>query len=166
MTSKSSRGFANCRHSAIWTVVRPRLCAPTNLALSVRPPGQPQIPSTLHFSADKAILKQRLEPSNFAPGVARIDRELGSIDTVSHFGEGAGGRARLSRSLYAAAPQAVFRWNKALVALRPPHRARQRPAIVALIACAGKLLIYANTVRPASARLGSKDLRELMVATD
>jgi hypothetical protein len=145
MTSKSSRGFANCRHSAISTVVRPRLCSPTNLALSVGPPSQPQIPSTLQFSADKAILKQRLRASNFAPGVASIDRELGSIGTVCHFGEGAGGRARLPASstrLHSGRPSdGTSRWL--------PYGcfiARVKARHVALVACAGKLLIYANTV--------------------
>ena len=57
-----------------------------------------------------------------------------------------GGRGRLRRSLYAAALPATFRWNKALVGLYARLTASCEAHNVALIACARKLLIYANTV--------------------
>jgi transposase len=58
----------------------------------------------------------------------------------------AGGRARLRRSLYAAALPAAFRWNRALKDLYQRLTARGKSHQVALTACARKLLIYANTV--------------------
>jgi hypothetical protein len=56
----------------------------------------------------------------------------------------AGGRARLRRSLFAAALPAAFRWNKALIALYTRLTAAGKAHNAALIACARKLLIYAN----------------------
>jgi predicted methyltransferase len=50
------------------------------------------------------------------------------------------------RSLFAAALPAAFRWNKALIALYARLTGRGKPHKAALIACARKLLIYANTV--------------------
>ena len=58
----------------------------------------------------------------------------------------AGGRSRLRRSLYAAALPAAFRWNSALKALDRRLIERGKPHTVALVACARKLLIFANTV--------------------
>jgi transposase len=58
----------------------------------------------------------------------------------------AGGRTRLRTSLYAAALPAAFRWNAALVALYNRLKAAGKPHKLALVACARKLLCYANTV--------------------
>jgi transposase len=52
----------------------------------------------------------------------------------------------LRRSLFAAALPAAFRWNKALVALYARLIAAGKSHKAALVACARKLLIYANTV--------------------
>jgi transposase len=52
----------------------------------------------------------------------------------------------LRRSLFAAALPAAFRWNKALIALYARLTASGKAHKQALIACARKLLIYANTV--------------------
>jgi transposase len=52
----------------------------------------------------------------------------------------------LRHSLYAAALPAAFRWNKALIVLYARLTASGKAHNVALIACARKLLIYANTV--------------------
>lgn len=52
----------------------------------------------------------------------------------------------MRRSLYAAALPAAFRWNKALVGLYMRLTAGGKAHNVALVACARKLLIYANTV--------------------
>jgi transposase len=91
------------------------------------------------------------------PELGRIDREKAAAlaglapfddDSGKHKGERhiAGGRARLRRSLFAAALPAAFRWNKALIALYTRLTARGKAHNEALIACARKLLIYANTV--------------------
>lgn len=91
------------------------------------------------------------------PELGRVSREQAAAlaglapfddDSGKHKGERhiAGGRRRLRRSLYAAALPASFRWNKALVELYRRLTARGKAHNEALIACARKLLIYANTV--------------------
>lgn len=76
-------------------------------------------------------------------GLAPFDDDSGKHKGQRHI---AGGRGRLRRSLYAAALPAAFRWNKALVALYARLIMRGKAHNAALIACARKLLIYANTV--------------------
>lgn len=76
-------------------------------------------------------------------GLAPFDNDSGKHKGQRHI---AGGRGRLRRSLYAAALPAAFRWNKALTALYARLIARGKAHNAALIACARKLLIYANTV--------------------
>jgi len=57
-----------------------------------------------------------------------------------------GGRSRVRRSLFAAALPAAFRWNSQLIAFYRRLTGAGKPHKLALIACARKLLIYANTV--------------------
>jgi transposase len=76
-------------------------------------------------------------------GLAPFDDDSGKHSGQRHI---AGGRGRLRRSLFAAALPAAFRWNKALIALYARLIAKGKLHNVALIACARKLLIYANTV--------------------
>lgn len=76
-------------------------------------------------------------------GLAPFDDDSGKYKGYRHI---AGGRGRLRRSLYAAALPAAFRWNKALIDLYARLTARGKAHNAALIACARKLLIYANTV--------------------
>jgi len=76
-------------------------------------------------------------------GLAPFDDKSGPRDGPRHI---EGGRGRLRRSLYAAALPAAFQWNKALGDLYRRLIADGKKHKVALIACARKLLIYANTV--------------------
>jgi len=76
-------------------------------------------------------------------GLAPYDDDSGKHKGQRHI---AGGRGRLRRSLYAAALPAAFHWNKALIELYTRLTARGKAHNAALIACARKLLIYANTV--------------------
>lgn len=76
-------------------------------------------------------------------GLAPFDDDSGTHRGQRHI---AGGRHRLRRSLYAAALPAAFRWNPNLNALYQRLTARGKPHKSALVACARKLLIYANTV--------------------
>lgn len=76
-------------------------------------------------------------------GLAPFDDDSGKHKGQRHI---AGGRGRLRRSLFAAALPAAFRWNRALIALYARLTARGKAHNCALIACARKLLIYANTV--------------------
>jgi transposase len=76
-------------------------------------------------------------------GLAPFDDDSGMRRGQRHI---AGGRSRLRRSLYAAALPAAFRWNPALKALYARLTARGKCHKQALVACARKLLVYANTV--------------------
>lgn len=91
------------------------------------------------------------------PELGRLNREqiaalagLAPFDDNSGPRQGqrrtAGGRAQLRRALYNAALPASHRWNQALMRLYANLRARGKLHKVALVACARKLLIYANTV--------------------
>jgi transposase len=76
-------------------------------------------------------------------GLAPFDRDSGQRSGERHI---AGGRGRLRKSLYSAALPAAFRWNKHLVDLYRRIVAGGKAHKLALIACARKLLIFANTV--------------------
>jgi transposase len=106
----------------------PGIGAPTALAIVVRMPELGQV------SREQAAA---------IAGLAPFVRQSGTFAGQTHIG---GGRARLRRPLYMAAFAASARWNPALVALYQRLRARGRSHQAAVIACARKLLIYANTV--------------------
>lgn len=76
-------------------------------------------------------------------GLAPYDDDSGEHNGARHI---AGGRERLRRALYTAALPASFRWNKQLVALYKRLIAAGKGHKRALIACARKLLVFANTV--------------------
>jgi transposase len=76
-------------------------------------------------------------------GLAPYDNDSGTKTGARHI---AGGRGRLRRSLYAAALPAAFHWNPALKELYRRLIGKGASHKTALIACARKLLIYANTV--------------------
>lgn len=76
-------------------------------------------------------------------GLAPFDNQSGKRDGERHI---KGGRSRVRRSLYAAALPAAFQWNPALVALYKRLIAKGKKHQQALVACAHKLVIYANAV--------------------
>jgi transposase len=76
-------------------------------------------------------------------GVAPYDDDSGERVGVRHI---EGGRKRLRIALYCAAVPASFRWNPQLIALYQRLIAAGKEHKRALIACARKLLIFANTV--------------------
>jgi transposase len=76
-------------------------------------------------------------------GLAPFDDDSGTRSGTRHI---AGGRARVRKSLFCAALPAIFRWNHGLRDLYDRLRARGKPFHVAMIACARKLLVYANAV--------------------
>jgi transposase len=76
-------------------------------------------------------------------GLAPFVHQSGKHVGETHIG---GGRARLRRSLYAAALPASFRWNPALIVLYKRLTKRGKTHKSALVACARKLLVFANTV--------------------
>ena len=76
-------------------------------------------------------------------GLAPFVHQSGKFKGETHIG---GGRARLRRSLYIAALPGAFRWNPELKALYERLVARGKSPKCALVACARKLLIFANAV--------------------
>ncbi|WP_147049170.1 transposase, partial [Methylobacterium gnaphalii] len=76
-------------------------------------------------------------------GLAPFDHDSGRHRGERHI---SGGRARVRTALYTAALPASYRWNPALVALRMRLTARGKTHKQALVACARKLLTYANAV--------------------
>lgn len=76
-------------------------------------------------------------------GLAPFDHDSGQHRGIRHI---RGGRARPRKALYAAALPAAFKWNPALKAFYTRLIAKGKAHKQALVACARKLLIYANTV--------------------
>jgi len=87
-------------------------------------------------------------------GMAPVTRQSGRWIGQAHV---EGGRKRVGRALFAAAQAACLRWNKSLVALYQRLRKAGKHHNVAIVACARKLIVYANTVlargKPWSAQL-------------
>lgn len=101
---------------------------PTALALIVR------MPELGHLSREQAAA---------LAGLAPYDDKSGRRDGQRHI---AGGRTPLRTAVYAAALPAAFRWNRALSSLYRRLIAKGKSHKLALIACARKLIIFANTV--------------------
>jgi transposase len=76
-------------------------------------------------------------------GVAPYDDDSGEQFGVRHI---EGGRKRLRRALYDAALPASFRWNQQIICLYQRLTAKGKEHKRALVACARKLLVFANTV--------------------
>ncbi len=76
-------------------------------------------------------------------GLAPFDHASGQSDGRRHI---AGGRAEVRTALYAASLPASYRWNPALVAMRERMSLAGKPFKLVMVACARKLLIFANTV--------------------
>jgi transposase len=76
-------------------------------------------------------------------GLAPYDDDSGEQAGARHIW---GGRERLRKSLYAAALAASFRWNPQLMALYKRLTAAGKCHRAALVACARKLIVFANAV--------------------
>jgi transposase len=76
-------------------------------------------------------------------GLAPYDDDSGNQVGVRHID---GGRKRLRRALYTASLAASFRWNRQLIQLYQRLTAAGKEHKRALVACARKMLIFANTV--------------------
>jgi transposase len=76
-------------------------------------------------------------------GLAPYDDDSGDFVGVRHI---MGGRERLRRALYTAALPAAFYWNPQLIALYRRLIGAGKVHKAALIACARKLLVFANAV--------------------
>jgi transposase len=76
-------------------------------------------------------------------GLAPFDDDSGKRKGSRHI---QGGRRRPRKNLYAAALPAAFKWNQPLVDFYGRLRAAGKPHKLALVACARKLVIFANAV--------------------
>jgi transposase len=76
-------------------------------------------------------------------GLAPYDDDSGGRVGARHI---AGGRERLRLALYTATLAASFRWNKQLIALYQRLTVAGKGHKCAMVACARKMLIFANTV--------------------
>jgi transposase len=136
-----ARRLAQIRYIARQLRSHPDLATRLDLVLSIPGIGERtalalliRMPELGRVSREEAAALAGLAPFDNDSGQHRGQRRI------------AGGRARLRRSLFAAALPAAFRWNKALMALYARLIAAGKAHNAALIACARKLLIYANTV--------------------
>ena len=136
-----ARRLAQIRHIAKQLRAHHDLAARLDLVLSIPGIGERtalailiRMPELGRISREEAAALAGLAPFDNDSGQQRGQRRI------------AGGRARLRRSLFAAALPAAFRWNRALIALYARLTAAGKAHNAALIACARKLLIYANTV--------------------
>lgn len=76
-------------------------------------------------------------------GLAPYDDDSGEQVGTRHI---EGGRQRLRRALYTAALAASFRWNRQLISLYRRLIAAGKKHKRALVACARKMLVFANTI--------------------
>jgi transposase len=76
-------------------------------------------------------------------GLAPFDDDTGQHSGERHI---AGGRAPVRKALFAASLAAAFHWNPTLIAFYRRLRDKGKAHTEVLIACARKLLVYANTV--------------------
>ena len=141
MTRLKARRLAQIRHLVRQLRSHSDLAARFDLVLSIPGIGE-RTALALLIRMPELGRASREEVASLA-GLAPFDNDSGQQKGQRHI---AGGRARLRRSLFAAALPAAFRWNKALITLYTRLTAAGKAHNAALIACARKLLIYANTV--------------------
>jgi transposase len=136
-----ARRLAQIRYIARQLRSRPDLAARLDLVLSI--PGIGERTALALLIRMPELGRVSREQAAALAGLAPFDNDSGQRKGQRHI---AGGRSRLRRSLFAAALPAAFRWNKALIALYSRLIAAGKAHNAALVACARKLLIYANTV--------------------
>jgi transposase len=119
----------------------PDLRARLDLVLSVPGLGERTAVTLLVRMPELGSLSR--EQAASLAGLAPFDRSSGGHEGRRQI---AGGRAGVRRALYAAALPAAWRWNAALIGLRERLTAAGKPAKAVLVACARKLLVYANAV--------------------
>ncbi|SDR10756.1 Transposase [Rhizobiales bacterium GAS113] len=112
-----------------------------DLLITIEGLGGPTAP-TLVIRMPELGTVSREQAASLA-GMAPFTRKSGRWQGESHV---EGGRARVGKAVFAAAQAASQRWNKALVALYTRIKAQGKHHSVAVVACARKLIIYANTV--------------------
>lgn len=136
-----ARRTGQIRHIAKLLRAHPDLARRLELVLSIPGIGERtalaiviRMPELGRVSREEAAALAGLAPFDADSGQHRGQRRI------------AGGRGRLRRSVFAAALPAAFRWNQPLMALYARLMAKGKAHNAALVACARKLIIYANTV--------------------
>jgi transposase len=137
---KASRA-AQIRKLRAALAAEPDLARRFELVLSIEGIGE-RTALTLLIAMPELGSMSREQAASLA-GLAPFDCDSGKQKGVRRI---AGGRANVRTALYAAALPASFRWNPALVALYKRLTGRGNSHKKALVACARKLLIYANAV--------------------
>ncbi len=141
MARFKARRLAEIRHIARLLRTHRDLATRLDLVLSV--PGIGERTALAIIIRMPELGRISREEAAALAGLAPFDHDSGKYKGQRHI---AGGRGRLRRSLFAAALPAAFRWNKALISLYTRLKAKGKAHNAALVACARKLLIYANTV--------------------
>jgi transposase len=136
-----ARRFAQIRHIAKQLRAHHDLAVRLDLVMSIPGIGERTALALLVRMPELGRISR--EEAAALAGLAPFDNDSGHYKGQRRI---AGGRARLRRSLFAAALPAAFRWNKAIMALYARLTAAGKAHNAALIACARKLLVYANTV--------------------
>jgi transposase len=111
------------------------------LLLSIDGIGEPTALTLLIRMPELGTISR--ERASSLAGMAPFTQKSGRWVGQTHV---AGGRGRVGKALFAAAQAASQRWNKALIDLYQRLRAKGRHHSVAVVACARKLVIFANTV--------------------
>jgi transposase len=114
-----------------------RLC----LLLSIDGIGKPTALTLLIRMPELGTISR--ERASSLAGMAPFTQKSGRWVGQTHV---SGGRGRVGRALFSAAQAASQRWNKALVELYQRLTASGKHHSVAVVACARKLVIFANTV--------------------
>ena len=134
-----ARRGAEPRRIAAALAAQPDLARRFDLVLSIPGSGERTAIALLVRMPELGRISR--EQAAALAGLAPFDDDSGQHRGQRHI---AGGRGRRRRSLYAAALPAAFRWNPALKA---PYRRlveRGKSHKTALVACARKLLVFAN----------------------
>lgn len=121
--------------------LRPDLLERFRLLLSIDGIGEPTALALLIRMPELGTISR--ERASSLAGMAPFTQKSGRWVGEAHV---SGGRGRVGRALFAAAQAASQRWNKALVELYGRLKASGKHHSVAVVACARKLVIFANTV--------------------
>jgi len=121
--------------------LHPDLLERFRLLLSIDGIGEPTALALLIRMPELGTISR--ERASSLAGMAPFTQKSGRWVGEAHV---SGGRGRVGRALFAAAQAASQRWNKALVELYKRLKASGKHHSVAVVACARKLVIFANTV--------------------
>jgi transposase len=141
IASLKQRQTAERRHLVAGLRQDPGLARRLDLVLSIPGIGLPTALALVIQMPELGAISR--EQAAALVGLAPFDHDSGKHKGQRHI---AGGRAHPRKALFAAALPAAYQWNPQLIALYRRLLAKGKAHKQALIACARKLLIFANTV--------------------